>query len=433
MSDSREIGRRSAFFLVRISIFWFGLSFLWGGLNIQLLPTRVPELVNNDIKGTAIGALVLMGLVIAILVQPLAGAISDRLRTRWGRRRPLMAIGISAAIPLLLFVAYAPNYGLLLTAIALLQIATNVAHGPYQGVIPDQVTASQHGRASGLFGLANLTGTLAGAAVASVWLGMALEGEEPNTFFVPAILTIMAVLTVIGITSWIAVRESSPGIESVPFHGILTELHKRLRELRQQSAFVWLMISRLLFFMGLQAMDNFIQLYLSGSRAEGGLAESDPELKTTIVLGAVLIMAVITAVPAGWLADRYGKLRLVATSASLGLLSAILLMTSQSYWQVALFAAVLGVGVGLFTAADWAAALELMPDRRAPGLYMGLSNVATAGGDGLATLSAGIALDLLGARAVFAMMAVFFALSLATLPLVRSRLRMAGATDTGNA
>ena len=78
MSDSREIGRRSAFFLVRISIFWFGLSFLWGGLNIQLLPTRVPELVNNDIKGTAIGALVLMGLAIAILVQPLAGAISDR-------------------------------------------------------------------------------------------------------------------------------------------------------------------------------------------------------------------------------------------------------------------------------------------------------------------------------------------------------------------
>ena len=39
---------------------------------------------------------------------------------------------------------------------------------------------------------------------------------------------------------------------------------------------------------------------------------------------------------------------------------------------------------------------------------MGLTNVATAGGDAPATLSAGIALDLFGARAVFAMMGIFF-------------------------
>ena len=206
------------------------------------------------------------------------------------------------------------------------------------------------------------------------------------------------------------------------FGGVWQELGLRLRELYKRSAFAWLMLSRLLFFMGLQAMDNFMQLYLKGGHEEGGLAESDPELKTTIVLAAVLLMALLTSVPAGWLADRYGKLRLVAIAAGLGLLSALLLITSQSYWQVVLFAAVLGVGVGLFTAADWAAAIELIPDERAPGLYMGLSNVATAGGDGLATLSAGIALDLFGFRTVFAMMALFFALSLFILPLVRARM-----------
>ena len=426
MSRGAEIARRSAFFLVRISLFWFGLSFLWGGMNIQLLPTRVPELVDDEIKGTAIGAIVVVGLIVAIIVQPMAGAFSDRVRMRWGRRRPIMAAGIAAAMPCLLFVAYAPNYGLLFVAMVLLQIAANIAHGPYQGVIPDQVPRESRGRASGFFGLANLMGTLVGAGVAGMWLSMAAEGQEPNPFFAPALFTIMVVLAVFSIAAWFAVREQRPP-ESVPFEGVLREIRVRLRELTQRSAFAWLMLSRLLYFMGLQAMDNFIQLFLKGDQVDGGLAESDAEFKTTIVLAAVLLTALIATVPAGWLADRYGKLRLVATAAALGLIAAAVLMTSQSFVQVVIFAAVLGVGVGLFTAADWAVAIDLIPDQRAPGLYMGLSNVATAGGDGLATLSAGIALDLFGYRAVFAMMAIFFGLSLVVLPVVRARLAAAHA------
>ena len=426
MSRGAEIARRSAFFLVRISLFWFGLSFLWGGMNIQLLPTRVPELVDDEIKGTAIGAIVVVGLIVAILVQPMAGAFSDRVRMRWGRRRPIMAAGIAAAMPCLLFVAYAPNYGLLFVAMVLLQIAANIAHGPYQGVIPDQVPTDSRGRASGFFGLANLMGTLVGAGVAGAWLSMAAEGQDPNPFFAPALLTIMVVLAVFSIAAWFSVREQRPP-EAAPFEGVLREVRTRLRELTQRSAFAWLMLSRLLYFMGLQAMDNFIQLFLKGDQVDGGLAESDAEFKTTIVLAAVLLTALITTVPAGWLADRYGKLRLVATAAALGLIAAAVLMTSQSFVQVVIFAAVLGVGVGLFTAADWAVAIDLIPDQRAPGLYMGLSNVATAGGDGLATLSAGIALDLFGYRAVFAMMAVFFGLSLVVLPVVRARLAAAQA------
>ena len=431
MSRGAEIARRSAFFLVRISLFWFGLSFLWGGMNIQLLPTRVPELVSDEVKGTAIGVIVVVGLIVAIIVQPLAGAVSDRARLRWGRRRPLMAAGIAATLPCLLFVAYAPNYGLLFVAMVLLQIAANIAHGPYQGVIPDQVPREARGRASGFFGLANLTGTLAGAGIAGMWLSMAEQGQEPNPFFAPALFTIMVVLAIFSVAAWLATREKPPP-EAVPFEGVLHEVRLRLRELNQSSAFVWLMLSRLLYFMGLQAMDNFIQLFLKGDRADGGLAETDPELKTTIVLAAVLLTALITTVPAGWLADRYGKLRLVAAAAGLGLLAAAVLMTSDSYWQVVLFAAVLGVGVGLFTAADWAVAIDLIPDQRAPGLYMGLSNVATAGGDGLATLSAGIALDLFGYRAVFAMMAIFFGLSIVVLPIVRTRLAAAHAVPPGS-
>jgi MFS family permease len=80
--------------------------------------------------------------------------------------------------------------------------------------------------------------------------------------------------------------------------------------------------------------------------------------------------------------------------------------------------ALLGLAVGIFTASDWALAIDLIPDPRMPGLYMGLTNLATAGGDALASFSAGVVLDsfnrmqpLLGYSAVFVMMACYFALS----------------------
>ena len=217
-------------------------------------------------------------------------------------------------------------------------------------------------------------GTLLGAAVASGFLA--------SGHVLPAILTIVAVLLATSLASWVFVAEPIP-TESEPFPGIGTEVRRRVGELGERPAFMWLMLSRLLFFMGLQAMDNFLQLFM-----DKGLHEADPELKTTGVLGAVLVTAVLTSIPAGWAADRFGRLRLVAMATFLGVVAAVLMVFAQSFVQTMAFAGVLGIGLGLFTAADWAAAIDLIPDLRAAGLYMGLTNVATAGGDALATLSA---------------------------------------------
>ena len=221
-------------------------------------------------------------------------------------------------------------------------------------------------------------------------------------------------------------RESPPPPPE-SYGPVWNEVRRRIRELRGKRAFVWLMGSRLLFFMGLQSMDNFLQLFF-----RQGLGDDSPEGKTTIVLGTVLILAVLTSIPAGWASDRFGRLRLVAdrhmprfgvrgpSGVCTGFRSGC--CVSPRCWAV---------GLGLFTAADWAAAIDLVPDARAAGLYMGLTNVATAGGDALATLSAGIALDVVnqfapgyGFRAVFALMGLYFLLSVVVLTQGASCMRM---------
>ena len=110
-------------------------------------------------------------------------------------------------------------YWMLLLAVVGLQIGANTAHGPYQGVIPDLVPHKARGRASGFFGLANLVGTLLGAAVASVFLA--------SGHVMPAILTIVAVLLATSLASWVFVAEPIP-TESEPFPGIGTEVRRRV-------------------------------------------------------------------------------------------------------------------------------------------------------------------------------------------------------------
>ncbi len=409
--------RPSGWFFTRISLFWVGLSFMWGAINIQVLPAVIPDMVGSDLQGTAIGAVVFVGLAIAIVVQPLAGAVSDRARFRIGRRRPFMLAGVLVVVPFLVVIGLSPFYWLLFLAVVGVQVGGNIAHGPYQGVIPDQVPSHARGRASGFFGIANLIGTILGAAVAGQFIA---EGQ----LFL-ALLTIAIVLVAMSAMTWVFVREAPPPPES--FGPIWNEVRRRIRELRGKQAFVWLMGSRLLFFMGLQSMDNFLQLFF-----RQGLGDDSPEGKTTIVLGTVLVLAILTSIPAGWASDRFGRLRLVAAGSCLGLGSAVLLVFAQDFVQVVAFATLLGVGLGLFTAADWAAAIDLVPDARAAGLYMGLTNVATAGGDALATLSAGIALDVVnqlapgyGFRAVFALMGLYFLLSVVVLGKVRAHVHAA--------
>src|SRR6202165_4110695 len=118
-----------------LAAFWFGISFVWGALLAVALPfILVPEhpgpgnplLVSAGSKNTALSLLESGGLLVAILVQPAAGAISDRLRSRWGRRRPLIAVGALGAIASLVLLAGVQAFLLLGAVFCVLPFFMNV-------------------------------------------------------------------------------------------------------------------------------------------------------------------------------------------------------------------------------------------------------------------------------------------------------------------
>ncbi len=154
---------------ITINIYWLGLNTSNGIITPILLPFLVAMFVPAAMKNSGLATIRVVSLAAAMLIQPMAGMLSDRNTSRWGRRRPyifggvlfnlifLLIIGISPSLlgssadsffPEAL--SYNPAFYILMIGIVLLQISSNTTQAAAQGLIPDLVPEDQRGRASGV-------------------------------------------------------------------------------------------------------------------------------------------------------------------------------------------------------------------------------------------------------------------------------------------
>ena len=135
---------------ININLFWLGLNIRNNAVGSIFTPYLVALFVSASIRNTALGELGTAGLVIAMLVQPAAGLLSDRSRSRFGRRRPFIFVGVLLDLVFLTMIALSTSYWMLLVAILLQQFSANISHGALQGLIPDLVPEDQRGLVSGI-------------------------------------------------------------------------------------------------------------------------------------------------------------------------------------------------------------------------------------------------------------------------------------------
>jgi MFS family permease len=152
-----------------INAYWLGINVASGIITPVLLPYLVALFMPPEQKNTYLAIVRVAGLAVAMLVQPLAGMLSDRSTSRWGRRRPYIFAGALLNVLFLLIIGASPGflespldsavraawglsaaYMVLLIGIILLQVSSNIGHGALQGLIPDLVPEYQRGRASGV-------------------------------------------------------------------------------------------------------------------------------------------------------------------------------------------------------------------------------------------------------------------------------------------
>src|SRR5512138_2092978 len=136
--------------MIVMNTYWVGLSFMWNALHPIVLPAVLLNYVPDEKKNTYLGLLTFMGLIIAMVVQPISGALSDGWKSRMGRRRPLIILGTLFDFVFLSILAWLGGLVWLFIGYIGLQLSSNIAHGPLQGLLPDRVPQTQLGVASSL-------------------------------------------------------------------------------------------------------------------------------------------------------------------------------------------------------------------------------------------------------------------------------------------
>ncbi len=167
--------------MLGLSLPWFALNFQFAALLPVVIPAQIllfvaPGSAGNAQQALFLGALAALGAVTALILQPTIGALSDRTRTRFGRRRPFMLVGAGGLLVGLALLALSHVLALFIGGLFIVLIANTVSSTASQGLVPDCVPTHQRGAASGFVGLMTLLGTVGSLAVASVLLGQSTSG-----------------------------------------------------------------------------------------------------------------------------------------------------------------------------------------------------------------------------------------------------------------
>ncbi|MGZ6260272.1 MAG: MFS transporter [Candidatus Limnocylindrales bacterium] len=401
--------------LVQLSLYWLGLSLIFSALDTVILPERFSGMMASDSVNLAVGVLSFCGALVAIIVQPTIGSISDYTISRWGRRKPYIVIGSTLDILFLAGLATSNAFLAITAFYMLLQFSSNFAQGPFQGYVPDLVPAQQVGLASALVGIMSVVGPVTGVIIASIPLTLAAQGETPDFTLVTIALGGIELAT--ALATVISVDEGRRAKDRLGRSWRQIAFETWGRDVLHQRSFVYLVASRLFILAGVSMFVREADLYLNY------VMGFDTDERGFWVKAAALVLGVSVALvclPAARLSDRVGRKPLIYAACAFGAAGSAIVLVAPSVQVAIVGGVVIGIASGTFVAVDWALMSDIIPKADA-GRYMGLSNVATGLAGTLAVASGGalvflithlLSTDLVGpaTRLVFVLAIAFFGL-----------------------
>jgi Na+/melibiose symporter-like transporter len=373
----------------KITIFGLAMTALWSSLHSIILPLRIADFVPAGRQATYLGLLTVTGLILAIIVQPVAGALSDRSGSRWGRRRPYILIGAILTLSFLPGISLAGSLAVLFAIYYLLQTSANTALGPYLTLFPDLVPVEKRGLASGVKGLLEIAG--AGIAIWSIGQLMGNYSLVEGSRWLWLSLGILGAIFLGTMLATIFLVKEPPGAGG-PKLPLASILRKTFRiDLQANPDFIRFVLCRLFFIIPLTAFQAF-GLYFF--RDYLGVANPAAVMGNFTLMSSLCMLGMVY--PAGHLSDRFGRRFIGLISGLIGALGIGLLFFFRSHQFILVSAILMGIGFGGLMSTNWALAVDLIPKDEA-GKYIGLTNLASAGGSALARLK-GPMIDFLNAR-----------------------------------
>ncbi|MEU6444098.1 MFS transporter [Streptomyces sp. NPDC047046] len=351
----------------------FGLAFAQFGVMLSLLTPvmvtlalRVEQIVPKGDRGSALGQVLSLGAILALIGNPVFGSLSDRTRGRFGRRRPWLVLGMTVGLVGLVVVAVGGSVPVLMLGWTLAQLGGNAALSAAAASVPDLVPERQRGKVSGVIGMMTSVAMIAGTVMAN-----AFQGTLALAFIVPGLFGLAG-------TVYLAVvikdRPAAPGAFAP--YGMREFLRSFWVSPRLHPDFAWNFAGRFLVFVGISCVTSY-QVYFLEDR----LGYSDSEVSGKVVLGTIAMVVTVVAgsLLGGTLSDRSGRRKPYVLVAACVLGAGLLLVAlAQSFAVFLLAMAVFGFGQGLYLSVDVALAAAVLPNPEESAKDLGVLNIGNA-------------------------------------------------------
>jgi len=303
-----------------IGLCYMAITTMW-----TLYSAYVPVLLQVDfgLRVAAIGLVMMLDNLLALLVQPWIGARSDRLRSRWGKRLPIIVAGMPLAA---LGFALIPLAGRIFEGLAgfmaiviVMLVSMAVMRVPLFALMPDLTQPKRRSTANGII---NLFGGI-GILIATLGLGWLYRINRAGPFVAGALLLVLSTLLLAAVLPRLTQRYTvdENGVENGE---ISTNSWRMLRDVLADN---WrgvplLLLAILLYTFGINAIETYFTLY-------GRSVLQITEDRALAILGLFFITYIVFSVPAGLVGERFGRRRTMTA----GLLVISLLVFAAFFLQ----------------------------------------------------------------------------------------------------
>ena len=387
---------------------FFGVSVIW-----SLYNAYVPIFLKSTfgLRSSVIGSIMTIDNILAIALLPFLGALSDRTRTRLGRRRPYILVGSCLALIFFVLVPYfntAQILGLMMLAIILMNLSMALFRSPVVALMPDITPSKYRSQANGII---NFMGGL--GALLVFFGGKPLYDREISLPFLVGGLVMFAasMLVVIFIRERLP-EPAEPGGGKTSFRASIQELAANLKDVvAGEKSLFFILLGILFWFIGFNSIETFFTSY---AKYHLGMEESTGAL----ILGFFSVTFMVTSIASGFLGSRIGRNRTIRVGLVVLVVILLISLFIRQFLPLALVFVLGGFGWALVNVNSLPMVVDMTTLAKVGG-YTGLYYFFSQAANIVAPPLAGVLIDAFGYASLMIFAAAMFLLAFFIMSFVK--------------
>ncbi|HZT97707.1 MAG TPA: MFS transporter [Chloroflexota bacterium] len=365
-------------------------SGVYNGFNLAVLSIYLNGFMGPFLQGYLSNTNTIDGAVI----QPLVGRWSDRTTSRFGRRRPFIAVFAPISVLFLIAIPYLHGAGrdlrvpLIAASIILFSIANNIAADPMKALLVDITPERQRPRFNAVISMVST-----GAQLGFVLFALLISIKKSNTpvaifWAAGGVMLLSYILVFLGVREPALAERSAHREQRLPLRQYLIDLRQfgQAQKLLISFFFLWTGLNPLVVYLGPFVKHDF---HASNSAAY-------------LVLLVLFGLVAVFAYPWGLLQKRYGYRPMITVGTVLMMAAAGVALVIHVYVLLFPVAVLAGAGFSATTVLNYPYLSTLVPSSKIgvfTGLQTAFSSIAVPISTGIAT----ILIDTVDYRAIFAL------------------------------